>query len=223
MSDPSMNLYEELLLIALQDDKGMVRLSHSVPLHYGLAGALIMELMFDGNLIVRDKKLHVANPSPKGDELPDEALKKIDSSKQIESAKFWVFKLAGKIKKLKERVALLLIDKEILEKESGKKFLIIPATEYKMVAPTYEAELKARIRAAVLGGEEPDQRLAALMCLIYASELQNEIFSKDERRDAKKRMKEIPRSGAVDESVAQAVEEIRDATIAAISAHRDVA
>ena len=54
-----LNLMEELLLLALDDEKGKIISSSSCALPYGLRGALLLELFLAEKIDVVDKKIVV--------------------------------------------------------------------------------------------------------------------------------------------------------------------
>ncbi len=206
-----MNLGEELLLLALRDNKGTVRSTVSLVIEQGLAGALLIELMFAGKVLVRDKKLYVADSDATGDELLDTALSHIGNSKRERGAKYWVKKLDSRMMENRETIADRLVERGILVRKSGRRLLIVPTTRYKSIDGSAKLKLRKKIHTAVLGGRTPDQHLAALICLVQVCELSREVFPKHEQRVAEEGMKEISSSGAVGEVVVEAIDGIKKA------------
>jgi golgi phosphoprotein 3 len=83
-------LGEDLLLLALDDEKGTISTPASDAVGYGLAGAALMDLTLQGRLEAgRGETLVVADPGPAGDDVLDEALQKIASSRKPGKAPHW--------------------------------------------------------------------------------------------------------------------------------------
>jgi Golgi phosphoprotein 3 len=212
-----LKLSEELLLLALKDKKGTLVSSASMALPYGLAGAALMELTLRGRLRLKDGKFAVNNPTPTGDDLLDEALTRIRSSKKERKSKYWVSKLSG-IKKMKNRLLDRLVDQGILRREERRILRVIPSKRYPTVYSGPEMKLRERIRSVVLEGKKPDERTMIIISLLYACKLVNEVFEKDERKKAKERIKEISKGDAVGKAVSDTVAGIQAAVMVAITA-----
>ena len=154
-------LAEELLLLALDDEKGSVSFSASMALPYGLAGATLMELILRGRLAVEDGKLTVADPAPTGDELLDEAAAAIRAEKRQRDAKHWVSALSGKLKRHERRLEDRLIHRGVLRRDERKLLWLIPDTRYPAVDRRLELDTRARIRAVLLA---PWRRMRGQRC-----------------------------------------------------------
>ena len=93
-----LNLMEELLLLALDDEKGKIISSSSCALPYGLRGALLLELFLAEKNDVVDKKIDVINKNNTGNEVLDNALNIINTHHKQKTVKFWVTKLTSTMK-----------------------------------------------------------------------------------------------------------------------------
>ncbi len=69
-----LNLMEELLLLALDDEKGKIIFSSSSALPYGLRGALLLELTLANKIDIVNKKLVVIDNTPTNNPLLNSAL-----------------------------------------------------------------------------------------------------------------------------------------------------
>jgi Golgi phosphoprotein 3 (GPP34) len=203
----TLTLAEELVLVATDED-GSVDWNAGSSLDNGIAGARLLELALAGRIALEDGKVAVADATPTGDPLADEALAAIAASEKRRDAKYWVGKLAqGGVRK---RVFAGLDERGVLAAERGKFLGLVPRTRHVEVDPEPERELRARLRAAVLGEEPaPDARTVALASLVKACNLVNAMF---ERKDAKKRIGEL----ATPDEVGAAVKAVTDATLGAL-------
>jgi Golgi phosphoprotein 3 GPP34 len=205
-------LPEELVLIATREDGSMDKNAWG-SLDYGIAGARLLDLALAGRLALEDGKIVVADATPIGEPLADEALAVIESSEKVRNAKHWVGKLSkGGVRK---RLLARLDERGVLAAERSKFLGLVPRTRHVEVDPGPEREVRARVRAAVLGEEpDPDARTVALAALVKACSLVNAVFERGERRDAKKRIGEL----AAPDEVGAAVKAVTDATSAAVTA-----
>jgi hypothetical protein len=207
----TLTLAEELVLVATDKD-GSVAWNAGSSLDNGIAGARLLELALAGRIALEDGKVAAADVTPTGDPLADEALEAIAASGKPRNAKYWVGKLAkGGVRK---RVFAGLDERGVLAAERGKFLGLVPRTRQVEVDPEPERELRARLRAAVLGEEPtPDARTVALASLVKACSLVNAVFGRGERKDAKKRIGEL----AAPDEVGAAVKAVTDATLAALA------
>jgi hypothetical protein len=215
--DTKLSLAEELLLLALGEEKGTVLMTASMGLPYGLAGALLVELVEAGLLRLEGKMLV---PAPRGfarDELLDGILAMIRSSARTRDLKYWIGKIGrsgGKIK-IKDKLLGRLVEKRILQREEHRLLLIFPTTRYPQADPRPEYVVREQVRSTIRGHTAPADRTAALISLVHACDLTGVIFEKGERREAKKRAKEISASQPIGSAVAHTVEAIKAAVIMA--------
>jgi hypothetical protein len=212
-----LNLAEELLLLGMHDEKGTVVLAAGTALPYGLGGALLMELMLEGRLDLTGKEVTGVDPSPLGDDILDEALANIQQSKRNRKPQYWVERFCG-VKNPKDRLLERLVTKGILRREEHRILWVIPTQRYPTEEEEPELEVRARVRAAVLAGETPEPRTALLLSLVDACDLVGEIWSKEERKQARKRIKEIVASEPIGQAVSDTVTMILAAVIASSTA-----
>ena len=216
--DKKLSLAEELLLLALNDEKGTVLMAGSMGLPYGLAGALLVELVEAGYLHIEGKDLVAAARGSARDEILDEVLGVIRSAKRTRDAKYWVGKIGRSAGKIRRKLADRLVDRRILQKEEHRLLLIFPTKRYPQTDPMPEYGIRERVRQALRGMTPPDGRTAALISLVHACELTGMLFDKGERREAKRRAKEISASQPVGSAVARVIEASKAAVVAAAAA-----
>lgn len=212
-----LDLTEELLLLALNEEKGTVILAASMTLPFGLAGALLMGLLQAGLVRIEGKALVAESRGPSGDDLFDEIIGMIRASKRPCGLEHWVGKIGRSGGKIRNRLLARLVEKRILTKEDRRLLWLFPSSRYPQSDPRPEYDLRQRVRSEILGDRPLAERTAALISLIYACDLVGVVFEKGERREARKRAKEICRSQPVGSAVARTVAAVRAAVIAAAS------
>jgi len=196
-------LYEELMLLALDEKKGTVIGSSSMALPYGLTAAVILELLYKGKIICEMNKIILIDKIATSEEILDEAINIIARSNKIREIKYWIEKLANRIKNLNNRILKNLVNKGILKKEKHK-FLFIPYNRYPENNPNPEQNIREKIQHILIFEQTPDERLLSLISLIKACELLNVIISKEKRKIVRKRIKKLTK----DEQIGHAVSEI---------------
>ena len=101
---------------------------------------------------------------------------------------YWVGRLAGRMPRLKDRFLEQLVSKGILERRERRILWIFPSRSFPLADAAAEQQARDRIRAVILDGREPDQRTAALIGLVRACNLTDEIFAPHERPQANRRI-----------------------------------
>jgi hypothetical protein len=209
-------LAEDLLLLALDDESGATPLSREQTLGFGLAGGVLLELLLAGRLDAAGRNLAVADAAPTGDAVLDDALRKIADARRPRDTQHWVNAIAGD--HLRERVLDQLVAQGIVRREEHKILWVFPANRYPTQDPAPERGVREQVRAAVLGGATPEPRVAALIALARACKLDDALFTRDERKAARRRLDEIARGEAVGQAVSRAVEAAQAAVMAATTA-----
>jgi hypothetical protein len=209
-------LAEDLLLLALDDDKGTVSWPRSTALRYGLGGALLMDLALQERIDSRDKKIVLVDPSATGDDALDAALDTIRASNKPRDAKHWVKQLGGRAG-LKEQLARRLVARGILHEQELTIFRVFHDHRFPTGDPGPESSLRGRIRDVALGAAEPETRTLLLLSLVSACNLTDEVFSQEERKHATRRIKELVEGERFGKAVGEAIADTVAAT-AAVSA-----
>lgn len=213
--DTKLSLAEELLLLALNDEKGTVLIRASTALPYGLAGALLVELAEAGLVRLEGKVLVAEARGSARDGLLDGILEKVLASKKPRTIGHWVTKFGFSGGKLKRELLDRLVVKRVLGRDEGRVLWIFPTARYPQADGRPEYVIRERIRSALRGMSRPDQRTAALISLAQPCDLIGMLFEKGERRDAAKRAKEIVKSQPIGSAVDRVVQAVKAAVIAA--------
>jgi hypothetical protein len=179
-----LTLAEELLLLGMDDKTGEILLSVSTALPFGLAGALLLDLFIAKKIEIRDEKIYAIDSTQTGNKLLDEAIGLIQVKVQAENASFWIKNFNSAIDDLTEKIITGLVDRGVLKREEKKILWLIPVERFPTQDPMPEVLSRIAIRRIVLENEEPDNRTLALLSLIKASNLIDELFLKEERRQA---------------------------------------
>lgn len=214
----TLSLAEQLLLIATHDVKGSILMAGSTAVPYGLAGALLLELSMKQRLLWHEKRIVVADRKPTGEPLLDEAMEMIATAPKEKDAKYWVSRFPRKIKKLDRRVYESLVERGILTHVEKHFLWVIPYQRYPERDPQPERLVREKLYDVIRGQIMPNERLLALLSLVHACGLLNEVVPKGERREAKKAVKAMLAGEKVGKAVKDVVDEINAAVMAAVIA-----
>ena len=163
----AVSLAEELLLLAYDDETGKPTGSQ-IGLDLGMAAAVLVELTLAGRIALAGAVLVVRDPTSTGEPIEDEVLARMaaDTPHTPES---WVQRLRHR---LRNRVLADLVSRGVLRQLDETALEYIEVHRYPAVDASVEAEVRARLGAALTGEEEPDERTAALATLVAATRME---------------------------------------------------
>lgn len=206
-------LHEEILLLALKNEKGTT----AIESHYNLAigGAILAELLLLGRVQVHKEKKKqfaiVSSTKPTGDTLLDECLERIAESKKRQQLKTWVSRFSH-TKNLKRRVAVQLCRKGILRESEDRILFIFKRTIYPELDPRPERALVERLRRAIFTAtSQVEPSTAVLVALAYHTDLLKNVFAKKKLKSHKKRIESLASGDTVGAATKQAVQAVEAA------------
>jgi hypothetical protein len=215
-SAPELRLHQELLLMALDDEKGTIRASnYKFALSAGLLGELLLEdrvILEQGSKPSKDRIIP-ANPKLLSDPLLDECLRKVHGSKKPRSPKNWIAKLS-QMSGLRKRVATGLVRRGVLRERNTRILWLIPWTVYPALDSAPKRRLVERMRAAVLGDEELDDRTAIAVAVAASTGILKPLLGKQVLKDRKDRIEQITESQFIAAAVKAAADEAAAAAVA---------
>ncbi len=213
----SLRLYEEILLLELDDEKGTSGSSSMYA--QAMGGAVIAELMLEGRIrLAEDKKrrVEVIDRTPVGDPLLDAMLGEMTAAKKPKQGSEWVAKVAGK-SKLKAEVADRLVAAGVLRQEEAKILGIFPTTHYPARDAGPEREVRARLtRAICTDTQDVDARTIVLVALADAGGLLPRVIEKPRLKERRARIKAITSGEAVRAVTQEAIDAVRAAVMVAV-------
>ncbi len=203
-----LSLAEELMLLALKDDKGSVVFSASTALPYGLAGALLMDLVFQERIALSEGKVQLVDTVSTNNPLLDETLDLIRQDTKSRKTGEWVRRIHGKVKDIDKRITDQLVTKKILKHQKTKVLWVFNVERYPTLDSVPELAIRARIKGIIFENKPYIARDIALISLIKACDLVDEVFGSEGRKVAKQKIKEISEDEAIGKAITQVVEEI---------------
>ena len=205
-----LTLFEELYLMAIDDEKGALVSSTKGRLGCGLAGALLAQLALLEKIRVNENhRLEIIDNGPSGDEMLDELLREIKDSKP-HKVTYWVNALSARPKPMFNQISERLVAKGILSLEDDHLLWPAQSSDSQPDVPL-KYGIKRRLRGTILANEDIDLHNLTLLSIIRACNLSKLVFTKDERKAARRRIHEKLIGEALDSPIGQTIEEIERA------------
>ena len=212
-----LNLVEEYLLIALDDDKGAFVID-STRLHYGFAGSVLLELAVRNKIDIDGDYLHLKNTSAEEEVVLNKAVSMIEKSEKTRKVKYWLDQLARKAGELKEDTLNRLIYRGVLRKEEHKILWIIPNNKYPTSNSNPENKVRERLNNVIVNGAKSEPKDVMLLSLIDVSDLTKEAFrDQADYKEIKKKLKEVTEDIRISRAINQSIREIQTAIMVSIT------
>jgi len=207
-----LTLFEELMLLSIDDENGSYLPSISENLSLGMSGSLLAELALHGKVRVSEShRMELKETTQTGDEILDEALEQIQLSDQPRKVTYWIKHFGDEPKKLRQRLVVRLEANGIVKQEENRLSWVIPYADSPETNASAKFVLKARIRKSILTDEDLELHDLALLSLVKACNLLNLVFTKDERKMARRRIYELLVSKTLEVPEIQTIQEIEAA------------
>ena len=225
--DNPLRLHEEVLLLALRNDKGTV--AGGVMYQQAAGGALLAELILEKRLgtVTEGRSTYavVEDRSPLGDALLDECLEQVAAASRRGKLATWVGRFAG-MKKLLHRAAAGLRDKGVLREDESQLLVLFTRRTYPELDPSYEREITDRLDRAIFSDDgSVDARTAVLIALAHHAGLLKANFDKGRLKDRRDRIESVINGHAVGNATKEAIDAVKAAIlvttlIPVMAAHR---
>ena len=204
-----LTLFEELFLLSLDEDSGNILSFTKKNFAYGIAGAILSELVFQDKVQLNEKhRLLLTNSDPTGNEILDEAIHEIKHSEKPHRPSYWISQFNQKKKKLREQLGTSLAEKGILHQEDKRFFWIYNEDEVNHAMAPLKYQLKTTLRGKILATDVNDARSLALLKILAASGMLGLVFTQDEQTLSTRAINEKVIRASLENPVLQPIEEI---------------
>jgi hypothetical protein len=199
---------EEIVLLALDEQRGdFARLPDS-ELAVALVGAVMMELAFLNRIDIDNKSLLVVDGTSTGSAVLDASLEIMKASGKEDTSSYWLQRLAGQANAIRQEALEQLVRKGVLRREQSRVFWIFPSKRYPTLDNQEIKAVEARLRELILGDDIPDPRDAVLISLINACRLWHYLFSAAELERVRPRLNDLARLDLIGQSVVRSIRDI---------------
>jgi hypothetical protein len=210
-----LNLIEEFLLIALDDDKGKFVID-STYLSHGLAGAILLEMALREKIDISGETVKLINDSYEVEMVINKVVDQIKAAPQ-RKVKKWIELLARQANELKKETLLRLENKGILRKEEHKILWVIPNNKYPTSNITPENKVRQRLDDVLMNGAQSETRDIMLLTLIDVSDLTKEAFrNMEDYAEVKEKIKAVTHDMKISQAINKSIREIQAAIMVAL-------
>lgn len=219
MKDDKLYLHEEILLLALNDEKGTIHFGASFAQAAG--GALLADLLLAERLTIEEKTkkkplVQVRDATPVGEPLLDACLARVVEETKPRKAVVWVQRFAT-TKNLKEKAAARLVERRVLKEEEDRILRIFKRTVYPEADSRPERAIIERLRRAIVGSSrEIEPRTVVLVALAHHTGLLQRAVEKRKLKERKERIEKLIQGEIAGRATKQAVEAMQAALLAAV-------
>lgn len=232
MRDPyGLHLHEELMLLALRDQKGT--LEPGTMIRYAIGGAALAELLLERRIEVETVKkrtyARLLSSRPTGDPILDECLGKIRDATRRADLRTWVSRFAS-LRGLTHRVAKELCRSGVLRADEATILLLFKRRVYPELNPAPERELRARLERAILtDAGDVDPRTVVLVSIAKGAGLLKFVLDRTQLKARKGRIEQLAAGDLTGKATKEAIQAMQAAVtvaavmpaiVAATSAHR---
>lgn len=200
---------EEVVLLLLDDAQGvLVELPLSTD-KVVIAGAVLMDLAIHDRIDTDLERLTLADPSPTGDDILDDALEQIVEAGEEAEITHWVERIASRSQDYQHAAMNRLVARKILREENGRFLWIFQTRRYPIIDNREQREVRARLQQVLTTEEIPDPRDIVLICLIDACGLLDRVLTAEELQAVQPRLAQLRKMDLIGQAVVRVLADIQ--------------
>ena len=208
---------EEILLLMLDDD-GLFLPIRGGAVEHVMVGAVLMDLAFANRIDTDPERLEVIDSTPTGNPLLDGALERIANSGETLNTKGWVELLAREhAAEVRQHALDRLIELGVLEAKDEKFLWVFHSRRYPTVDGRTERAVKLRMEDVLLSDDMPDPRDIALVCLVDACDILDDLFSEREMERVRPRVEQLRMMDLIGREVGSVIADIEESITMAMA------
>jgi len=210
-------LAEEVLLLAHDEARGQFVEAPPLATDTALAGAVLMELAMWNRIDTDLDRLTVVDPTPTGEPVLDGILARITAEPVSCGTAEWINRLRGEAPAIRAAALARLVGRGILREKEGRFLWMFGTRRYPLIDGREQREVKHRIAHLLLSDDIPDPRDAMLIGLADACGLLKRVFSEEELRRSRGRIKQIVQLDLIGRTVGSTIEDFQAAIAQAMA------
>jgi golgi phosphoprotein 3 len=204
----SLTLAEELLLVALDDERGTLIPLPPFSMEVASAAALLMDLTLMGRIDTDEQALMVLSTTPTGNVLLDEVLAQVSAEAVPRTTAEWMNRLAtGTV--TRDRIIAALVERGVLQSVEKRLLWVFKTRVYPPTSGLEEREVKSRVMTLLNNTEIPEPRDSLLVGLLRATTLLDELLSRAERHRLAPRIDQIADLEEVNRSMSRTIHDMQ--------------
>jgi anti-anti-sigma factor len=202
------SLVEEVYLLALDDQRGVIKPTLLPILDCALAGALLMELALCGRIDTDATGLRVTSSEPTGDALLDDALRELQRQPEPQPTSYWVEAFTETARHLQDQALTRLLAKGVLKQEDRRLLWVFAVRRYPVMDDREVKEVRTRLRELIQSDDIPDPRDVVLLNLANACRLLDDLLAPPERERLQPRIAALARLDLIGQEMARLIRSI---------------
>ena len=216
--EKELTLKEKFLLLCYQPKSG--RPFQATYYHFGFIGSALLELAELGKIKTEDKLLKLIDSKSTNDKALDFALGYLAKSGKDKKISYWIRKFSdfGIKKKIRLYIMNSLVHKRILKEEEGRALFVFKYKKFPARETRTRDDLIRKIQNMVLRGRDGDKDLILLVTMIGATRMTGRFFDKKDRKQARKKIKQLIKENKVAAIVNETVAAVQAAIMTTIIA-----
>ena len=203
-----LTLPEEVILLVLDEASGALLPVPQRTLDSALAGGALMELALRDRIDTDPDSLWILDSTPTGEAYLDQLLQRMADSKNERDSEGWIQRLAEDSGAIQEAVLKRLVERGILREEEQRFLWVFESRRYPMIDGKEEREVKLRIMGVLFSEEIPDPRDVALISLVDACRLFEELLGPRELEGVRDRIAVIRKLDLIGQAMQAKIREI---------------
>lgn len=215
-----LNTIEKFLILALHPEKGRFNIL-PIPLEFGIAGAILLELSLRKRVVLENDRIKVNIKSVARDEdypIFEEIVKTIELSRRLHKPKYWIQKYGRRSRKLKWEF-LTGLEKKRLIRITHFKFLWIPYRRSYLTGVNSRQKIIYSLREMLIYKKPKTEEDIAILGLVEACKMYRIIEpDRSKRRIIRQALKQVLKESPISQIIAATIKQIRMAIAMAIAA-----
>lgn len=208
---------EEIFLLALDDDRGIIKPLPVSAFDYALAGAILMDLAIRNRIDTDIKTLTLADPSPTDDPILNNALQDLRQQPNPQPTSHWLKHFADQSRCIQNRVLARLVERGILKQVNRRILWVFEVRRYPLLDNREIKEVRTRLHDLLLSDEIPDPREVVLITLGNACHLLDDLFAPGESERVRARIVALSKLDLIGQEMAASIREIERTMAIAMS------
>ncbi len=213
----TLNLVEQLTLLALDDEKGTF-LTDALYFGHAIGGTILMQLVSDNLIQIENKKLIPISETKLDDLIFGPYLSAIQESKKPRSLEHWMSYFSSHASKTTNACVETLMAKGLLEKQESKLLWVFTQKKYPAVDSSLENDLKKRLLKIAESRQKPNEDDLLLIQLIEICELGKTVYGKENNKRYKTLLKNLVKENKLSNDISNQIQATQAAIIASITA-----
>ena len=167
-----------------------------------------MELALQDRVDSDPNSLWVVDPTPIGESYLDQLLRQLADSEGKSNSETWIQRLSEDSGSIQEAALQRLVERGVLREEEKRFLWVFESRRYPMIDGKEEREVKLRIMGVLFSEEIPDPRDVALISLVDACRLFEELLGPRELERVRDRIAVIRKLDLIGQAMQAKIREI---------------